>query len=72
MEASPALTPAMVKVPNEPDQQPTSTIDTRRVAYGLKIPARPLHKRPFYQKILFSLGGLIHMISRGSHDQYPH
>lgn len=53
--------PAMIKVSTEPDPQPASAIDTRRMAYGLKIPARPLHKRPIYQRLYFCLR---HMFSR--------
>lgn len=45
----------MVRVSSEPEPQPASVIDTRRMAYGLKIPARPLHKRPVYQRVYFCL-----------------
>lgn len=53
--ADPDLFPAMIKVSFESDPQPTSAIETRRMAYGLKIPPRPLHKRPIYQRLFFCL-----------------
>lgn len=59
--------PAMVKVSLEPEQ-PASSIDTRRLAHGLKVPARPLHKRPFYQRIFFCLRGWLHLVSGRNHD----
>ena len=62
--------PAMVRVPMEPDPQPGSSIDTRRVAYGLKVPARPLHKRPIYQRLFFCLRGWLHIGSRRKYDPY--
>ena len=46
--------PAMIKVAFEPEPH-FSVIETRRAVYGLKIPARPLHKRPVYQRIFFCL-----------------
>jgi hypothetical protein len=46
--------PVMVKVSFEPEP-PASVIETRRAVYGLKIPARPLHKRPIYQRLFFCL-----------------
>lgn len=46
--------PLMVKVSLEPEP-PASVIETRRAVYGLKIPARPLHKRPIYQRLFFCL-----------------
>lgn len=52
-----------IKVSSEPEPQPGSAIDTRRMAYGLKIPKRPLHKRPIYQRIFFCVS---QMITRGS------
>jgi hypothetical protein len=51
--ATPGL--AFIKVSSEPEPQPGSTINTRRMAYGLKIPNKPLHKRPIYQRIFYSL-----------------
>lgn len=51
--------PAMIKVSMEPEL-PASTIDTRRIAHGLKIPAKPLHKRPIHQRLFFCLRGLVH------------
>ena len=66
----PDLFPAMIKVPFEPEPQPTSVIETRRIIYGLKIPARPLHKRPIYQRVLFCLRGWIRSISGKHHDPY--
>lgn len=53
--ADPDLFPAMIKVSLETDPQPASTIETRRMAYGLKIPPRPLHKRPIHQRLFFCL-----------------
>ena len=50
-----ALGMTFVKVSSEPEPQPGSTIDTRRMAYGLKVPVKPLHKRPVYQRVLFCL-----------------
>lgn len=44
-----------IKVSSEPEPQPGSAIDTRRMAYGLKIPRKPLHKRPIYQRVFFCL-----------------
>jgi hypothetical protein len=49
-----------IKVSSEPELQPGSAIDTRRVVYGLKIPLKPLHKRPVYQRIFFCLRHVIH------------
>ena len=46
--------PAMIKVAFEPEPH-FSIIETRRAVYGLKIPARPLHKRPVYQRVFFCL-----------------
>jgi hypothetical protein len=63
MQASHAFYPTMVRVSMEPDPQPASSIDTRRIAYGLKIPSRPLHKRPFYQRIFFCVRGWFHLPS---------
>ena len=57
-----------IKVSREPDAQPGSAIDTRRIAYGLKIPARPLHKRPVYQRLFFSLRSWIRLRSRGGYE----
>lgn len=57
-----------IKVSREPDEQPASAIDTRRIAYGLKIPARPLHKRPVYQRLFFSLRSWIRLRSRGGYE----
>jgi hypothetical protein len=62
LEPGPAFYPTMVRVSMEPEQQ-ASSIDTRRMAYGLKIPVRPLHKRPFYQRIFFCLRGWAHLAS---------
>ena len=50
-----ALGMTFIKVSSEPEPQPGSSIDTRRVAYGLKVPVKPLHKRPVYQRVLFCL-----------------
>jgi hypothetical protein len=58
----PDMVLTFVKVSMEPEPQPGSTIDTRRMAYGLKIPLKPLHKRPIYQRIFFSLR---HIMTRG-------
>lgn len=60
--------PAMVKVPFEPEPQPTSTIETRRMYHGLKIPARPLHKRPIYQRVFYCLRGWIRRAFGKSYD----
>ena len=46
--------PATVRVAYEPEPH-ASSIETRRMAYGLKIPRRPLHKRPFYLRLFFCL-----------------
>jgi hypothetical protein len=54
-QAGPDLYPAMIKVPFEPEPQPTSTIETRRAVYGIKIPARPLHKRSIYARVFYCL-----------------
>jgi hypothetical protein len=58
-----ALGLTFIKVSSEPEPQPGSAIDTRRMAYGLKIPMKPLHKRPIYQRVIFCLR---HMVDRGS------
>ncbi|MGE5376139.1 MAG: hypothetical protein ACM3XO_13865 [Bacteroidota bacterium] len=63
MQAGHAFYPTMIRVSMEPDPQPASSIDTRRIAYGLKIPSRPLHKRPFYQRIFFCVRGWFHPAS---------
>ena len=60
-EAS-ALGLTFIKVSSEPELQPGSSIDLRCMANGLKIPRRPLHKRPVYQRVYFCLR---HMLSRG-------
>jgi hypothetical protein len=52
-----------IKVSREPESQAASAIDTRRIAYGLKIPMKPLHKRPIYQRVFFCLR---QMMARGS------
>ena len=57
-----------VKVSMEPEPQPGSAIDTRRIAYGLKIPHRPLHKRPIYQRLFFCLR---HMMTRRTDADSP-
>jgi hypothetical protein len=64
-QADSALGMTFIKVSSEPESQPGSSIDTRRMAYGLKIPAKPLHKRPVYQRIFFCLR---HMIRQGKED----
>lgn len=53
-EAGYDLYPVMVKVSFEPEPD-ASVIETRRAVYGLKIPVRPLHKRPIYQRLFFCL-----------------
>ena len=60
-EAS-ALGLTFIKVSREPEPQPGSSIDLRCMANGLKIPRRPLHKRPVYQRVYFCLR---HMLGRG-------
>ncbi len=55
----PDMVLTFIKVSSEPEPQPVSAIDTRRMAYGLKIPMKPLHKRPIYQRIFFSLRQII-------------
>ncbi len=57
-----------IKVSREPEAQPGSAIDTRRMAYGLKIPTKPLHKRPIYQRIFFSLR---HIVAQGKDKTSP-
>jgi hypothetical protein len=57
VSSTPGLT--FIKVSSEPEPQPGSSIDTRRITYGLKIPNRPLHKRPFYQRIFFCLHQMV-------------
>ena len=54
-----------VRVSSEPEPQPGSSIDTRRMAYGLKVPMKPLHKRPVYQRVFFCLR---HMFRQGKDD----
>jgi hypothetical protein len=54
-----ALGMTFVKVSSEPEPQPGSSIDTRRMAYGLKIPMKPLHKRPVYQRVFFCLSQVL-------------
>jgi hypothetical protein len=66
-EAS-ALGLTFIKVSSEPEPQPGSSIDTRCIANGLKIPRRPLHKRPVYQRVFFCLR---HMMSRGREKLSP-
>jgi hypothetical protein len=61
----PALVLTFVKVSREPDPQPGSAIDTRRMAYGLKIPMKPLHKRSILQRLFFCLR---QMFAQGSHE----
>lgn len=68
-QAYPALGMSFIKVSSEPEPQPGSSIDTRRMAYGLKIPMKPLHKRPVYQRVFFCLR---HMISPGKDDPSSH
>jgi hypothetical protein len=63
--ADPALVLTFVKVSREPDPQPGSAIDTRRMAYGLKIPMKPLHKRPILQRLFFCLR---QMLARGGNE----
>jgi hypothetical protein len=63
--ADPALVLTFIKVSSDPDPQPGSAIDTRRMAYGLKIPMKPLHKRPIYQRLFFCLR---QMFARGSNE----
>jgi hypothetical protein len=65
----PALGMTFIKVSSEPEPQPGSSIDTRRMAYGLKIPMKPLHKRPVYQRVFFCLR---HMIRPGRDDPSSH
>ncbi len=69
IQAYPALGMTFVKVSSEPEPQPGSSIDTRRMAYGLKIPVKPLHKRPVYQRVFFCLS---HMIHPGRDDPASH
>jgi len=57
-EAS-ALGLTFIKVSSEPEPQPGSSIDLRCMANGLKIPRRPLHKRPVYQRVYFCLRQLL-------------
>jgi hypothetical protein len=59
-QADSGLGMTFIKVSSEPESQPGSAIDTRRMAYGLKIPVKPLHKRPVYQRIFFCLRHVIH------------
>jgi hypothetical protein len=49
-----------IRVSSEPEPQPGSAIDTRRMAYGLKIPSRPLHKRSLPQRLFFCLRNWLH------------
>jgi hypothetical protein len=70
-QASSTLGPVYIKVSSEPEPQPGSTIDTRRIAYGLKIPSRPLHKQPIPLRLMFCLRSWLHMISRGSYGPSP-
>ncbi len=55
LPVDPDLVLTFIKVPREPDPQPGSAIDTRCMAYGLKIPMKPLHKRPIHQRLFFCL-----------------
>jgi hypothetical protein len=66
-QVDPTLTLGMtfVKVSSEPEPQPGSSIDTRRMAYGLKVPLKPLHKRPVYQRVFFCLR---HMMRQGRNE----
>ena len=63
--------PASTESPAQMQPFVGSTIDTRRIAYGLKIPARPLHKRPMYQRVLFCLHGWMEMFIGRSRDHTP-
>jgi len=72
LQASSTLGPVYIKVSSEPEPQPGSTIDTRRIAYGLKIPSRPLHKQPIPLRLIFCLRSWLHIISRGSYEPSPH
>ncbi len=63
LPTDPALVLTFIKVSSEPDPQPVSAIDTRRMAYGLKIPMKPLHKRPIHQRLFFCLR---QMLAQGS------
>jgi hypothetical protein len=66
-QADPDMFPAMIRVPFEPEPH-ASTIETRRMAYGLRIPPRPLHKRPMVLRLYFCLRIWIRMAigKRGS------
>jgi len=47
--------PAWINVSIQPKPLIRDTTNMRRPVYGPKIPVRPLHKRPFYQRIVFYL-----------------
>jgi hypothetical protein len=64
-----ALGMTFIKVSSEPEPQPGSSIDTRRMAYGLKVPVKPLHKRPVYQRVFFCLRN---MLRQGKDDPSSH
>jgi hypothetical protein len=68
LEADSNFGQTFIKVSMEPELA-GSSIDTRRMAYGLKIPMKPLHKRPIYQRVFFCLR---HMVSRGSDAALTH
>ena len=68
IRADSALGLTFIKVSREPEPQPGSVIDTRRMAYGLKVPRKPLHKRPIYLRVFFCLQSWIHSASRRGRD----
>jgi hypothetical protein len=69
LRADAAVGLTFIKVSREPEPQPGSAIDTRRMAYGLKIPVKPLHKRSIYQRVFFCL---CHMMGRGKEESSMH
>jgi hypothetical protein len=56
--------PAWVKAPLQPDPALPATADPRRLVYRPKFPLRPLHKRPFYQRLFFYLRGWLSRLFR--------
>ena len=56
--------PAWVNTPLQPSPPTPNTADTRRYVYRPRIPARPLHKRPFYRRVFFYLRGWLSRIFR--------
>jgi hypothetical protein len=54
--------PAWLDVPSQPKPLSPNPADTRPPVYISRIPIRPLHKKPFYQRVLFYLRGWLRRI----------